>query len=323
MHLLRDKPGSRHATQQGGGSDAGAPHSVAAPALSELALARLVSEKALSNFPEIARSRAVAMLLVLRPEVTHVAALTAMCASAANALATRPDLRAARALTKFFPVESATFILASTRFRRLGQSPGVCDALCEFNEALSGAMTASMEYTAARQMMTDLTAIPTGDLTQSWQSACHAALALLAAIDSQISLFNPLSRADDGDMLVSVLKVAAKGGSPLRSPGGGYEMPAWVEQRRSPRLTVACHATLMVGSQISTVEITDVSTGGVGIEMTGRLEPGDNVVIKVGHIILAGTVVWRRPPRAGIAFAQSLIDDSPTYKFLSGRTDMK
>jgi hypothetical protein len=55
--------------------------------------------------------------------------------------------------------------------------------------------------------------------------------------------------------------------------------------------------------------------------MTDKLAEGENVVIKIGLIIMAGTVVWRRMPRAGIAFAQSLVDDSPNYKFLSSHAE--
>lgn len=55
--------------------------------------------------------------------------------------------------------------------------------------------------------------------------------------------------------------------------------------------------------------------------MTEQLAEGENVVIKVGLIIMAGTVVWRRMPRAGIAFAQSLVDDPPNYKFLSSHAE--
>lgn len=55
--------------------------------------------------------------------------------------------------------------------------------------------------------------------------------------------------------------------------------------------------------------------------MTEQLAEGDNDVITVGLIMMAGTVVWRRMPRAGIAFAQILVDDPPNYKFLSSHAE--
>ena len=55
--------------------------------------------------------------------------------------------------------------------------------------------------------------------------------------------------------------------------------------------------------------------------MTEQLAEGDNAVITVGLIMMSGTVVWRRMPRAGIAFAQILVDDPPNYKFLSSHAE--
>ncbi len=325
MDVLQEKPASRltswRAAATGTGPQGSQPVPSTSPVLSELVLARLMSESALSNFPELALSRSVALLLVLRPEATQVAALAAICASAANALHFAPDLRAARALTQFYPIGSANFILASTRYRRVDQSRRVSDALDAFNEALASAMKETMDYTARRQGGVSLSAVSRDELAQWWRSVCAAAHTLLSAIDAAISMFNPVSRADESDLLMRALKDAANGGSPMRTPGGGYEMPYWEEQRRSPRLAVSCFASVMVGTRLSTARITDVSTGGVGIEMTEQLAEGENVVIKVGLIIMAGTVVWRRMPRAGIAFAQSLVDDPPNYKFLSSHAE--
>lgn len=288
------------------------------PELSELALVRLIHEREWSALPDVALSRSVALLLTLRPEVIRVSVLTGICASAANVLRDAPDLRAARALTRFYPVGSSCFILASTRYRRLDPNSAAAIALNAFNDALTTAMDSTLRYTADRQGARDLGTISSSDLSQSWQSACTAALHLLGEIDTAITPFNPIGCAAEGDVLIDALKAAAAGGSPLRSVDGDFVMPAWVEQRQSPRITVSCKAGIIVGPSVSTIRITDMSTGGIGIETSEYLKVDETIMIQIGEIILPGKVIWRRGDRAGIALDQDLLDDSPVYRFLSG-----
>lgn len=298
----------------------GSEAAVSPPAMSEFALANLLRENALSSMPEVAQSRFIALLLTLRPEVTHVAVLTAICASAANVLRKAPELRAARALTRFYPVGSSSLMLASNRLCKIARDSEVSGALEAFSETLSGAMRASMDYTASRQGAADLAAVPVGCLWPAWQRASLAASHLLTAIDEAIAIFNPSRPADDRDVLISALKQAALGESPLREASGDFAIPAWEEQRRSPRLDVSCQASIIVRSELIAIRITDISTGGVGIEIDGHVEEGDVAIIKLGRMLLPGTVIWRRRPRAGFAFDQSLLADSPEYRFLANRS---
>lgn len=288
---------------------------------SEFALGCLIHDGAFSARLEDLRSRSLTLLLTLRAQVTRVAALTAICATAANVLRNAPDLRAARALTHFYPVGPANFILASTRLFRLDPNGAVASALGAFNDALDSAMIATVQYTDARQATLNLAKIPTLDLCANWRTACAKAHRLLFAIDDAIDVFHPLGRADDGDVLVSVLKEAASGGIPLREPNGEFVMPAWVEQRQSPRIAVACSARLINGACEAAIRITDVSTGGLGIEAPALLSEGEIVTIDVGGMVLPGRVIWYRAGRAGIAFEQRLLDDSPEFRFLAGHAE--
>lgn len=291
--------------------------------LSELALGRLIHDGAFSPRPIAAQSRALSLLLTLRTEVTRAAVLTAICATAANALRDEPDLRAARALTRFYPVGSSDFILASTRYCRLDPATAAAEALNAFNDALGCAMSATVQFTADRQAIPNLAAVPTVDLCAAWQTACTKAHRVLAEIENAIRIFNPVRRVDDDDVLVAALKEAAAGRAPLREPDGEFVMPHWVEQRQSPRITVSCAALLVIGTIESAIRITDVSTGGLGIETFEQLSDGDIVAIDLGGILLPGRVIWRRRGRAGIVFEQNLLDDSPEYRFLASHEEAR
>ncbi len=290
--------------------------------ISEFLLGRMIHDGAFSARAEEKQWRSLELLLTLRAEVTRVAVLTAICASAANALDDKPDLRAARALTRFYPVGSSGFILASARYSRLDPLGNVTKTLHAFNDALELAMIATVQFTAARQATHDPVAACVADLCAAWRTACAKAHPLLSRIDDAIGMLNPIGRADDGDVLVEVLKEAALGGAPLRKPDGEFIMPAWAEQRQSPRIAVACNARLIDGAGEVVTHITDASAGGLGIETSKRLREGEMVTIDLGQVVLPGRVVWYARGRAGIVFEQGLLDDSPEYRFLSSHLEL-
>jgi hypothetical protein len=284
---------------------------------SELALGRLIHDGAFVQRPDVGQSRSVALVLKLRVEAIRVAVLTALCATASNSLRHEPDIRAARALTRFYPVGSSDFILASSRYRRLEPGSDVAFVLDAFNNALGVAMVASMWFTASRQTTPNLSDIATAELCEAWQVACTKACSLLIELDNAIGVPKPIGQTYDGDALITALKQAASGGTPLRDPDGGFTMPSWVDQRSTPRVPVDCGASLIDGAGTSEVRITDISTGGLGIETSFDLGEDNIVTIKVNDIVLPGRVKWCKRGRAGIAFEQSLLDDSPEYHFLA------
>ncbi len=283
----------------------------------ELALGRLIHGGAFSSRPEIAQSRSVALILRLRAEVRHVSVLTGICTSAANALSNDPNLHAVRALIRFYPVGSSSYILAVTRYHRLDPGSGLARALNAFTDALDTAMNATMVFIADHQAARDPTSIATVEFCAAWRFACGQAHCVLAEIDKAIGIFNPVDSAVEDDVLTTVLKEAAGGGSPLRAPDGEFIMPAWAERRQLPRISTACCARLHVGTRVNAIRIIDVSIGGLGIETSVHLREDDIVTIEVKGIVLPGRVVWCRQERAGIAFEQSLLDESPEFRFLA------
>ena len=289
-------------------------------AMSELALGYLMHDGAFHERPDAGQSRSVVLLLALRAEVMRISVLTAICATAANIVRNEPDTRAARALTRFFPVGSSDFILASARFRRLAPGSITAIAIDAFYEALSKATCATLMFTASRQEASQFTTISAVDLAAAWRAACTQAHALLIELDlglaKAIGTDIPNIKADNGDRLIVALKEAAGGGLPFRDADGEIVMPSWVEQRHSPRVDVAFLASIIVGSGTKPIRISDLSSGGLGVETSEALEEGNLVTIKVSDIVIPGRVIWCRHGRAGIAFEHAILDDSPEYRFL-------
>jgi hypothetical protein len=120
--------------------------------------------------------------------------------------------------------------------------------------------------------------------------------------------------------LLQVLLAAEAGGSPLMAADGSIAMPAWAEQRRSPRIAVEQCGTLVAGSRSWDIDITDVSVGGIGVLTDKPLRQGECVVVVLDrNMALPGKVMWTNQRRAGIGFDQLLVDDAPAYRFLAQR----
>lgn len=81
------------------------------------------------------------------------------------------------------------------------------------------------------------------------------------------------------------------------------------DDRRStgPRLNIACGAKLRVGARYHGVRVHDLGQTGVGIEFTGALTDGQEVVVTLeGFRPVHGSAIWCRNGRAGIAFNQPI-----------------
>ncbi|HRY07127.1 MAG TPA: PilZ domain-containing protein [Hyphomicrobiaceae bacterium] len=319
----RQEPVGRAATStsQGGWRDVSSSLRSASGELSEFALGRLIHDGAFSVRPEVAQSRAMALILTLRGQVRHTLVLTAICASAANVLHNESDPRAARALIHFYPVGSGLYILSATRYHRLQPDTGIAKSLDGFNAALDAAMATTMAFSAARQATPNLADVPTVDLCAAWRFACLQGQRLLTELDELIAIFHPIHPTDGGDELIKALEESAVGGTPLRAPDGEFAMPSWAEGRQLPRVAVACNASLLVGTKVHAIRITNISAGGLGIETPALLREDEIITIVVEGMVLPGRVVWSRAGRAGIALEQSLLDDSPEYRFLTSQSE--
>lgn len=289
------------------------------PATVEFALARLYRENATKGRPEIARPRAFALLLALRPEATRVALLTAICASGVNALAAQVPGSSTRALTRFFPSGTSHLMLASARFRRLDPEAELSAALERFNDDLADGIEATLAFAASGWNRQWLTSQDNDGLVVRWRRASGSARRLLFEVDRALSEFTLAGPAPDSDALTRSLLEAEQGGMPLMLADGTFAIPDWAELRRSPRVKVSCRASMVSHGGTVDIVIGDISTGGAGILTPEEVSEGERIVIVVDRsIVLPGRVIWSMGRRAGVALDSPLVDDSPAFRFLAG-----
>ena len=76
---------------------------------------------------------------------------------------------------------------------------------------------------------------------------------------------------------------------------------------RPPRLEIPCKASVRVGKTYYTVDVHDISLGGIKVEPIDEYCVGKNVVVAVESLRpIKGEVRWYSDRRAGIVFDQAL-----------------
>ncbi|MFN3869074.1 MAG: PilZ domain-containing protein [Hyphomicrobiaceae bacterium] len=287
----------------------------------DLALASLTHERQSSDSLAANRPRILALLLALQPEVVRLSVLSVSCASIANALA-RPSNVARqpqpqpRSILRYFPKESARYILAASRFRRRMPSSTATRRLDELHAALGRAVECTIKFVAARF---DLRASDiVTSLAAAWSDTCAANAHLLAAIDGELGVYKLATGNVTSTPLCDGLTAAAAGGTPFLAGDGTITLPAWAELRRTPRIPVRCAATLEWQGRRADVTLLDISTLGAGIETKAELKAGDSVMLIVDRsIAMPGRVAWVRDDLAGIEYDQPFYVDSPEYRFIT------
>ena len=86
---------------------------------------------------------------------------------------------------------------------------------------------------------------------------------------------------------------------PALSGAGGDALPA----REQRHLTILLVARLVTGSGDALARVRNVSGGGMMLETSVPLAPGDAVRVELRSLqAVTGSVAWATPPRAGIQF---------------------
>lgn len=290
--------------------------------LAELSLACLEHElRANAELAALPTSRTLALLLALHPEVVRLSVLSAACVSVANAVA-YPERRSGaapkpRSLLHTFPSESSRYILAASRLRRATPDSQAGKHLDAINDALGGAIAATIEF-AASGFELGAGGRPLRErVAEAWRSVCVAEIGLLEAIRNELMRYRLAASDANSAALLSALREGARGATPFLMASGEIQLPQWAELRRSQRLPVNIRADMLCRGREQKVRITDISTGGAGIEFTETLQQQDEVTLVVDmSMVMSGRVVWVRARHAGIEFDQPFYEDTLELRFL-------
>lgn len=86
-----------------------------------------------------------------------------------------------------------------------------------------------------------------------------------------------------------------------------HKVPAGDISHRPPRINLSCLAVVRIGAIYHTVEVHDISQGGIKVEIGDTARVGEDAVVTVeGLRAVHGTVRWHKNGRAGIAFHQAI-----------------
>lgn len=290
--------------------------------LADLSLAEILHQQRTLDTPHTLRPRMLALLLAVQPEIARLGMLSAIDASLANALERRARDGSAvipRTLLRYFPSVSSTFMLAASRLRRGASHATSSQWLDEFHAAIDAATQATVSLAASSFALQPGATVDERVLAECWRRACRAAKGLLQAIDFDLAAFRIARDEAASKPLLSALSEAADGGMPMLDASGEVVIPAWVDTRRAPRVSVDCSALLRRAGDVLTIVLTDISTIGAGFRSRVEMTVGERVTLLIDQsIVMAGTVIWWRDGTTGIAFDQPFFDDSPELRFLTG-----
>lgn len=258
----------------------------------------------------------LAVLLTAQPEVFRTAILVAVSSSLANALQRQSPRVIARLLVKYYPRESATLILASSRISRwFGRSP-LRSRLDQCHSALTQAKQSTIDFASISFADDERHTGQTDILARCWRDAANAVMAVLLEIDALLTLHHAPGSLEVLMCLLDELASARAGGSPFLDDHGNVKLPSWAERRERERARVNAPAQLHWNGGSQGVVIRDMSASGLGLECSAGLPDGAVVELHIGNtLLLHGTVAWSMERRAGIHLAEPLHGPDPLLAF--------
>lgn len=144
-----------------------------------------------------------------------------------------------------------------------------------------------------------------------WQASADTALLAIYALEDTIGYQRLSLETEHMRTLCGALIAARSGGTPFQNEGIPA-LPDWVDRRAARRCTVNMFAQLTSDSNKVEVFVTNVSSGGLGIDYADNLKDGSLVSIRLHNgRTFVGRVAWCIGRRAGITFRRSLRPDDP------------
>lgn len=149
-------------------------------------------------------------------------------------------------------------------------------------------------------------------LASTWRLVCHSAADAVQELAKETEDRLPDLYNLSAGILQRLLDAAARGQSPCINAEGKPYLPALPQRRRGARRILNQPASISTAEYAGRVFVRDVSQGGLGLDRVRRVKDGDfaTITLSTGRV-LAGTVVWRKGPRAGLRLSTPLPAGDP------------
>ncbi|MGH1418950.1 MAG: PilZ domain-containing protein [Hyphomicrobiaceae bacterium] len=278
-----------------------------------------VDNRAAGDHSDIAfQNDFLALVVTLYPEVLRTCITLAISGCVANAMSDNvPDVNA-RSLIKYFPRESSKLVLASIRIGQYYENSELYSFLDSFNSKLTLAKDATIRLAEKGAYWGIGDQAELYELAESWRTVSNASRIVLFELDNILTNHGMHGSSREIAPLSELLESVVRGEYPLIDQTGNALMPKWAERRKFERTPVKFSATLHVNGSDRKVIVRDISATGLGLDSSGDLAIGEEVVVQIeGAPRLIGRVVWSTNSRSGIKLLHPLNGPDPRLMFCS------
>ena len=214
-----------------------------------------------------------------------------------------------------FPSESAICISAMRHLRRYPFAPEITLRLGNFLETLELAKLNVISLLGIGAAENAATTDPLLPLVAAWLRTCRTLFDTTECLDSHIRHIigskSHIPSCGRAELLRSVLR----GDFSCIDANGTLTLPAWAEQRRSPRVEVSKAVREWRNEGWSDARLRDISAFGLGLSDIGGCSLGDGLVVQLARDrSLQGNVVWVNGTSVGMKLSGCLSINDPVLE---------
>jgi|GEM_PF-2653699 len=248
----------------------------------------------------------------LMGEVQNASIMVAVTTSAINALDAVHHPRGLRHLSGYLPPTPVVFPSVAARLVDVKLEPETVDVLHTFFSRVDLAKNLLRSYMMAGGRGAEPSRDTFEELVENWRTCCSLALAAIAELERVIDHCGDGRQFDRADYLYKLLQEARDGGRPCLEADGRIVMPGWASRRQHERRAANLGVIIQSGGRVIKGIVTDVSSGGVGLDHVSGLRSGDGVTLQFesGRRV-SGTIAWSMDKRAGVKFLRDLAPNDP------------
>ena len=248
----------------------------------------------------------------LMGEVQNASILIAVTASALNASGGVGHPRGLRHLSGYLPPTPVVFPSVAARLVDVKFDAQTIDILHAFFSRVDLAKNLLRSYMMAGGRGAEPSQRTFEELVDTWRTSCDLALSAIQELERVIDLCGDGEQFERADYLEKLLKESRDGGRPCLEADGRIVMPGWASRRQHERRAASLGVVVQSSGRIIKGIVTDVSSGGVGLDHVAGLRSGDGVTLQFesGRRV-SGTIAWCMDKRAGVKFLRDLTPNDP------------